>query len=594
VQSDRKNTLFSPNALFVVLSFLASGSFLIYRLPIESVAITCFLLTVSVFLLLFAAGRFSLSEPSRVALVVFGLVTIPALVSWVLNPYRFQQFAYDIYGEMPLVVWLSFPLVFFIAACICVDRRVVLALKYVCGFGILLTIVTLAQHIIDQWITVFGSRVYSIPALIVLVPLMLYFASEERSGAKRIFWWAGAFLVALGITFTSGGPYGLMTLLIMLGLTGALAPELLGCPPDWQQALRTIALICLVVLLALLIAISIYSFGGSILARTPFGASDSVSERLLLWESAQNMTMARPFFGYGPAGYRINAIRFYDPSIFGTIAALGTDPLVYSSSSPHSLLWETLTRLGFFGLVSFLVALALWLKHVRKGGELQLAFVIAAGSYLGAFMVNPMHWASALLGVVCAGFAIGSLARTDQNDCWDLPPLLRIAAALVAVCFIASALSTFIGVSMSRSRVASANEHYVVLREAQRYTPGHPLIERMIFETQLMTVDTPTQQELLIRQVFEAPGYINQYGPNLVRFAQIAMDNMEEWGITESEGVAQLLDTADSIMPKTPPLLGEQLRWAHMQQDLDAIETYRTLFGEVADLYPVGEDYLSR
>lgn len=594
MQLDRKNTRFSPNALFVVLSFIASGAFLIYRLPIEFIAVTCFLLTVAFFLLLFAAGLFSLDKPSRIALTISALVTIPALVSWLLNPYRFQQFAYDIYGEMPLIVWLSFPLVFFIAACLRIDDLVQFALKSVCAFGILLTIVSLIQHVIDLWITVFGSRVYSIPALVVLIPLMLFFAHEELDGVYRVLWWVGALLVGFGISFTSGGPYGLLTLLIMLGLIGALFPELLGCHPDWKKSTQIISTICLVILLTLVIVVSIYSLGGSMLSRTSLGATDSVSERLLLWESAQNMTMERPLIGYGPAGYRLFAIRFYDPAIFRSIAALGTDPLVYSSSSPHSLFWDTLTRLGLFGLMSFLVALYLWLQRAKEGSGLQLACAIAAGSYLGAFMVNPIHWASALLGAACAGFAIGSHGISDQHGKWDLPMGIRIGAATVALCFIISAISTGIGISMLRSQVASANEHYSILREAQKYTPGHPLIERVIFETQLMTVDTPAQQERLIEQIIEAPGYISQYGPNLVRFAQIAMDNMEEWGITESAGVEQLLDTAKTITPATPPLLGEQLRWALIRHDADAIETYRNQFAEVADLYPLGEGYLSR
>jgi hypothetical protein len=381
----------------------------------------------------------------------------------------------------------------------------------------------------------------------------------------------------------------------------AVAPQLVGVPEPWAPRVRIagtvlFGLACAALLFAQVPAIGSWAIG---VDDAPT-AEQSIATRLYLWDAAEDMVLARPLLGYGPSGYRVFAVEFYDAGVFPFIAAAGSDPIAYSAPSPHSVFWEVLTRLGIVGLAVCLGLLAAWFSILRRtGGEdeqthaLRLALVVGFVTYLFSLLVTPVHFASGLLGVVVAGLAVAR--ATSPSPTTGIPAVLRWIAALLAIVLIGYGGWRMFGLSTGTiGPEATFEENQAAVVDASAIIPGEPLNERRVLEVGLFTATDPTTLAVAQVEITESEEYIQAYAPNLVQFASISLTRAEELGITDTAWERELLGRAALLTPDLPSLVAEELHLAIVEEDTDSLPALIQRAELLGTTYPPTSDYVAR
>lgn len=557
--------------LFCLGCFLAPGAWMIVSLPSTYIAQFCVIATVLVSLGCASVGLLVVCKPSRQAVIVFGLTVAAILIALLTNAFPFQQFFYDIYGEMPGYLWLTYPVTFLIAASLPLTKDTRKGLMAICAVGSVLILTGCIERYYTAWMSVFGSVAYAPVALIPIPILMLGIAAATSSKA---WWWRlGAVLATVGIVLFSYGLIGIFSAVVALGALGAFAPKLLG-------GRRNGVLRCIRVCGAFLLMAAI---GGVLFLSIPLLSNRVVSlkqaqsfeqtlgSRIEMWHGAQDMFVARPWTGYGPGGYRFNAIRFLPTQIFSRIESLGDDPVAFSPPSPHSLLWEILTRLGIVGFALLSIGAVLWVRTLKSThGEpqdahsLRLSCAIAAFAFCAVTVVTPFHFASGLIGALCAGIALAPLGGVRDCSSSDAGlsrhSVWHVASFVVCCLLLVTCAYMTINLQRTTAEVSSANEDLLRLQQITRVLPMHPFLERRIVECSLLVADSAQESNTQLQRAMDAPGYVSGYGPNLVRFAQIGLDNLEYFHSNDQTVVSEMLERAQHLMPLTPPLQNEQRR----------------------------------
>jgi len=591
----------------LLLFFLAPGAYLLVRLPeIPWAQLSCFLL-LGIATVIACIPVAPIHLPKRRIWFITALFVLPALVSQLANPFIKQQLLYDIYGEMPSILWLLFPLVFLLSASLSINRWLRFAIKTLVIVGMLLLMISVGQRLAGMWVSVFGSVAYSISAFTPLPPLLLWLSFIEKK--QTLLWRTAALLSTLAIAYLSYGLLGILAAIFLFLFCLALAPQLCGIPEGtariWLRRGASIAVAGLILAICLVLTPVVSQHFLNQQQLSTFGTN--VRSRVELSYGAQRMFFARPFFGWGPAGYRLNAVRFLNAEIFADTASLGSDPLAYSPPSPHSLLWEVLTRVGIVGALAFGLAAVLWWREFqsKKKDEprdivaLRNATAIATFSWLATLLVTPQHFASSFLGVACAGLTIAPLARTRDKKGRDFPfDRLLVIGRIALIVLVGFALFGLVrqqaGIAASETLVSDANEDLARLEQIAEVVPNHPLLERRMIDDRLLTCDTLDENNALLAEALVSPGYISDFGPNLVNFARLGMDNLEQFDSDDVSAIRPLLARAEELMPDTPALLGERLHVALIVGNTKGIQEAAKQFRPVARLYPLGKGYLSR
>ena len=585
--------------VFLLLAFLAPGAWLITTIPALEKGQLCFLLATLACVALVCARLVPLRRPAKGALIAAGAMTLAFLLALMTNAFPFQQFFYDLYGEMPGYLWLCYPVIFLLAASIGLGRWVRPALRVVTLIGLLLIVVALYQHFFLPWVTVFGSVAYNVSALIPIPVVALWLATVEADLRAKILWRVAALVAAVAIAVISYGMLGIFAVIGLVLLIAAIRPQLFGlsegrlCDGARIGGRIALALLIITLIAALLPPVS----GLSVKRQDLASLGSTVGSRMEFTYGAQAMVAQRPLTGYGPAGYRFSSYRFISNWLYGETGSIGSDPTAYSPPSPHSLPWEVLARLGLIGGAALLVAGWFWLRDSagvagllrRKMPEestgsadifldLRAACVIAAMAWLLSLFATPMHFASGLLGAALAGFACAR-PQAEGMEALSLPSVgktIARSAALVALVVIAvffvrqqSALSSSHGLS-----ITTAGDQ-TLLEGVAKTAPGNPLVERRILQDQLVLASNVQELNAQIRAVQAAPGYITDFTPNATLFAQIALSRMQALKTTDAANISAvtvLLKQAASAGPVTPALLGEQLHLAQVSGNAAAVK----------------------
>ncbi len=591
-------------AALVLLAFLSPGAWLLVRLPPPPVAQALHLLAAAAWISALLWGSGFLGKLPRGVSTAVLLVTGTAVASLATGSYPVQQLLYDLYAEMPLVLWLVYPVVFVIAARVIHGAGMQQALRAVLGAGLLLVGVMVLWRWQAGFVTTFGSPAFSVPALAPVPFIALGLGSLSPRHVWR--YRAAAVFLAAGLLFSTAGLASIFALGVGTVLTLAFAPGLLGLS---GERVAGVARVTGRVLLAGAVAATVLAQVPVLTSRVvDVGAAreaeQTIATRLHLWQSAQEMVVEKPLLGYGPAGYRFSAVEYYDSGVFPYIVALGSDPIAYSAPSPHSLLWEVLTRLGVVGLLAFLWLLGVWLRESRQAvllesGDrdrlLRTSLAIAAGVYVSSLLVTPVHFASGFLGVVLAGFAIGPAersvhARTERPA--RVQSAVLIACAVLVACYGGwrmVGLST--GTITGQEPLAVAGER---LDAAARVTPGDPLNERRRLEVALWTASTPEELARARQRVDTAPGYVTGYLPNLVHLAHIGLTRGEQLEVTDYSWERGLLERARAGLPEIPSLAPEELHLALVEGDRGALPGLIERAEAYGTTYPMTEEYVRR
>lgn len=590
-------------AAFVALAFLSPGAWLITTLPPQPIAQFLHLATAALWLALGALAAEGAGLPKPLAGGLLAVLGVSAL-SLVLGVAPWQQLVYDIYGEMPAVLWLAYPAVFVVAASRAFGPALRTALVPTVAIATALVVVMVVWRWNFGLVTTFGSPAYSIPAFAPVVFLAL--ALARTSPARRLAYSAAALVIALGLAYAGGGLSALFMLGMGVVVTLAFAPQLLGVGPRFLRAARIAGGVLLALACVGILLVQVPLIGSSIIGVADAGgAEQTVATRLYLWDAAQRMTADRPLVGFGPAGYRFSAVNYYNPGVFAFIAGAGSDPIAYSAPSPHSLLWEILTRLGVLGLLAFVGLLAAWVMALRahKGEpaelhDLRMGLAIGFVTYLFSLLVTPVHFASGLLGAAAGGLAVAGVLPSAGTDAErsESRPALR-TPALVAAAVILCAFGAWKMVGLTTGTVGGQGDFAddaARVRAAARVIPGEPLNERRVLEVQMWSTATPEELATARAAVDGAPVYISGFAPNLVQFASIGMSRAEQSGIGDLGWERSLLARAAQVTPDLPSLVAEQLRLAVLTQDMDALPTLAERAMRLGATYPPTQDYLSR
>lgn len=595
----------APGTLTVltVAAFLAPGAWLVVTLPAQPVAQFLFLATAAAWLGVFAIRGRGHPVPSPVMLAL-GALLGASVIALMVNPYPVQQLVYDLYGEMPAMLWLAYPAVFLLAASVRLDagmRNVLVPTVVAAG---VLVMVMVVWRWTQGLVTTFGSPAYSIPAFAPIPFISLGIASVSHGKGKLYFTGAAA-AIAAGLAYAGGG----LSALFVLGMGGlllcAVAPALAGVPERAVRPVRLAASALLAAAFIVVLAAQAPSLGASITGIDDVsGAEQSVATRIYLWDAAERMVAERPWFGYGPAGYRFSAVQYYDPKLFEFIAGAGSDPTAYSAPSPHSLLWESLTRLGVLGTLGFVALLVVWVRRVRScaGGEgdvwpLRMGLAVGFAAYLISLLVTPVHFASGLLGAAVGGFAMAPSAGSGAGEGgaarrWS--PGLRVLAVTVAAVFVTYGAWRMIGLTAGTIRGDDFQRDAERIAAAARIVPGEPLNERRMLEVALLSASDETQLESARAAVDAAPGYVLGYEPNLVQFASLGLIRAEALGSSDVSWERDLLERAARSLPSLPSLVAEQLHLAIVEGDLEALPGLIERARSLAATYPLTEEYVRR
>ena len=581
----------------VLLAFLAPGAWLVVRLPPQPVAQALYLAVAALWLLFAVRGRSVLRRPPRgLAGAVLGVVAVAA-VSLLVNRFPLQQLLYDLWGEMPAILWLAYPAVFLVAAGVASRVGIRDGLRAVLIAGAVL----IAAMVIWRWtqgfVTTFGSPAYSVPALVPLPFIALGLAAS--SAKHRTVYRLSAAALAAGLAYGAAGVSAFYALGMGLLALLALAPGLLGLPNGAERAVRIVGVVLLVLACAATLIAEVPTFGSWLIgADDAAGTEQGVATRLYLWDGAERMVTERPLLGYGPAGYRFAAVEFYQPGVFGYIGAIGADPIAFSAPSPHSLLWEVLTRLGLVGLVALGVLLVVWARAVtgaREASEedrlLRLSLVVGFVAYLAALMVTPVHFASGLLGVVIAGFAA---AGSGADAPLRLSKMAAVSVVTLAVAMSGYGVWRMAGLTVGAITGGDFASDAARIESAARIVPGEPLNERRLLELALWRAATPADLAAARQVIDSAPAYITGFTPNLPHFAFIGLTRSEQLGVDDYSWERGLLERAARLTPELPSLVAERLHLAILEGEVAALPELMQRAEQYGATYPMTADYLLR
>jgi O-antigen ligase len=586
-------------AALSVAAFLSPGAWLVVQLPDRPIAQALHLATVALLLVMFALGFLRLQKPPTQLVWAVGAVGVVSVLSLALNRFPWQQLVYDLYADMPMVLWLAYPIVFLVAASVVWDSAIPNAVRAVVFTGTLLVAVMVLWRWNVGFVTTFGSPAFSVPALVPLPFLALGLASYYPK--NRVAFRLAAAGIAAGLAYAGAGLSAFFALGIAAVVTLAFAPVLLGIPERFVRiaqalGLLLLALLCMGTLLAQIPAVGAAAAG----VEDPSSLDQTLATRLYLWDAAMRMTAERPVLGWGPAGYRFSAVGFYDPGVFGFIADLGADPIAFSAPSPHSLAWEALTRMGVLGVMALAGLFAVWTRTVgalrdAELGNRLLRRSLAVGfvAYLSALLVTPVHFASGLLGAVIGGFAVAAAPGVREPLNVSKP----VAAAVAALAVVLLALGTWRMVGLTVGTVSGQDAVETDrgrVESAGRIIPGEPMNERRRLEMAFWAARTPGELTDARAAVDAAPGYVTDFLPNLPHFAFLGLNRAQQLELDDFSWERELLERADEGLPETPPLVAEQLHLAIAEGDLEALPELMERAEQYGLTYPRTADYILR
>lgn len=595
-------------AVLVVLAFLAPGAWMVRGLPPVGWSQTLQLLTFAAWLIAAGFGAIALVRPDRRVLVAASAFGIVALVALLANPHPFAAFFYDIYGEMPALQWFVLLGIFLVGASLPSDTRLARGLQ-----GVVIAATALAVFAI-WWSTIpivggksviFGSSAYSVPALAPVIVIALMMASLDTK--RRYLWWLATAIIAYAVAVSVGSTMGTIAVVFTPFVILAFEPSVLGVPDKVRRLARRIGAIGATVAVAAVLVASIPMLSSSFLpvdSAARWGTS--VSSRIHLYNGAERMLAQKPRLGYGSGGYRLHAVEFLDARVFPSIATLGADPISYSPPSPHSLLWEILTRTGVVGMIAFSVFLAIafaaYSRRSQEGNERQIRFrgavAAAATVYLFTLLVTPVHFASGLLGPLLCGLALAPNAvmpvkrRSAPMTSGPGIDLIALAAGGVAIAVIAF----WVGIGKSSGELEGPDLTTLIDRAdaAASITPGDPLNERHRLELALIAAGTPEEIRNAQERIDAAPGYITDYLPNLALWSYIGLSEIDRGNGMTSEWEAANLDRAANVIPDVPSVVAEQMHLALIEQDRDAVRALYDRVEALVDVYPEAAGYIAR
>jgi len=586
-------------AVLIVLAFMSSGAFLVTNLPPAPVSRALNLVALAAWLLAFGAGIVAYVRPEKRVLWGIGAVAASVALSFLAGGAWFQAAFYDLFGAMPLVQWLAFPVVFLLAAGMAwAGSRLEAGLSVVAGLGTVLAVVLAIQQVTTNSSHVFGTTGYSITALIVVIPLALGLA-VRASGRARWAWLAAASAAAVSLGVLSRATTGevavpFAVLAVAAGLTLALRPE--------RRALRVAGIAAAAAATAMagvLLLAQVPALTGSVVTPEriqPYGGN--LAARVYLWRGAQAMFADKPLLGFGPSGYRVRAAEYLDPMAlqYGSDVAGNADPTVYSPQSPHSLVWEVGTRLGLVGLVAFGFLLFAWGAAVlvrmkaRDGTEiLRASLAVAFLSALFALQVNPVHFAFGLFAAVAAGLAV---APTRASDSVAVGKWVKRALVVAGVLVLVVAAWLFAGDWSGRSAPGDFAQRVAGYEAALRTTPGQPTVERQLLEARLLMAADDAALRAAQTAVDSAPAFQRDFAPGLVSFAAFSLAQAERTGRTDVAWERLQLERAAAVLPPIPSLVAEQLHLAVVARDTAAIETAMEPARKWGVPYPYTKAYL--
>lgn len=600
-------TSVTPISVLVVAAFLAPGAWLVAGLP--PVEWSQFLQagTAAAWLIAAGLGLVALLRMDRFVAITAGVLVVVAIVSAVVAGDFVQALFYDIYGDMPLIQWFALSILFLVGASLAIDGGVVRGLQGVVIAGSLLAAFMIVWDLLPDrgFSIVFGSSAYSVPAMAPLIPVALALGVAD---ARRIGLWRGlAALIGFAVAVSSGSLMGTIAVVFALVAVVAFEPALLGVPEKLRHRARRVAVAGVVLAVAGMLFFSIPALSGSILGEDradSYGAS--IASRVYLWNGAQRMFAEQPLLGFGPSGYRLNAVEYLDAGVFPSIARLGGDPIAYSPPSPHSLLWDVLTRLGIVGLAAFLALVGsgassfVRASRSEQGQRALMRRAIAAGAsvYLFALMTTPIHFASGLLGALLCGLAVSPVVVRPTDKRKSTPPtdadrrwyLVGAGVALLAV-------ASWLAIGNSTASIDDAQDLQTVrsrVESAASIIPGHPMNERRRLEVAFLMASDEPSRAAARAAIDAAPDYIHDYLPNLAMFAQIGLNAADESGRTDVSWEAEKLGLAATGVGHTPVVIAENLHLALVEGDIDAIRQAYEPAAAIRESFPAVEDYVVR
>ncbi|NTU70917.1 MAG: O-antigen ligase family protein [Coriobacteriia bacterium] len=596
-----------PVAL-VLIAFTSSGAWLVSTLPPPPISKALNLATVGLWLIAAALGLMRIERPDRRLLIGLAAVAGSVLVSLLAGGSIFATIFYDLFGDMPLIQWLAFPVMFVLALGFGATReRVEDALSAVVALGALLSISIGYQQLTTAGgNSVFGSTAYSVVALAALIPIAIGL-TDSGPQWRRLAAYACAGSLAVGVGVVSRSTMGSLAVVFALVVSVLVHPLVFGSSAPSRAWIRSAALVVAGLMVAGLTIAQIPSLGGRWVNPEAFAAQKNLVTRVYLWQGAEKMLAERPVVGFGPSGYRVHAVDYLAPEalLYGPDQAGNSDPTVYSPQSPHSILWEVATRLGVVGLLAFAILFGAWLLVVRdrvqvRDGTGALRMALAAGfvSSLFALLVNPVVFPLGLFLPVAAGLAAGTIATSGQParsvDRTDAPSrtaqwALGVSGAAVIVLSVWLFAGEWKAFTLRFEEPRVANVGY---EAALRITPGHPLTMRRLLENRLL-IATDAGIAAAQGNVDTAPGFIREFTPNLANFAAYSLTQAQLTGRKDLSWEREMLTRTASSLPFLPSTVSEQLHLAVLSGDADAIRAALPPVRQWGMSYPYAEQYIA-
>jgi O-antigen ligase len=561
----------------MVFAFLAPGAWLVTTLPPIPIARALVLLSAAAWAIAFGLGVAPFAMPDKLVTRALAAVIAVVAISFVLGGSWFQVAFYDLFGNMPLLLWLTFPLVFFLAAGVrWTSENVWRAVGVIAIIGAVLSAVLAFQQITVGVNRVFGTTAYSITALVATLPMGIALALRA-SGYRRVAWLAVSAVIAFSLGVFSASSMGALAVIFALAASVAAQPALWRAKNGLARAFLRLAIALAAIMVAALLVVQIPVFGASGIVTSAGSIDRNVQGRAQMWEGAQAMFLDMPLFGYGPSGYRVAAAEYLAPEAlqYGADAEGNADPTVFSPQSPHALLWEVLTRLGAAGLVAFLVLGFAWarallgrLKVADGTGGLRTALAAGFAASLFALMVNPVVFPIGLLGAAAAGVAIAPLVTSRRDDTVTATKAWRSAIAAVGIVLMIA--SVWLGVGEWQAYTAPTQDVVTTVsnyESALAILPQHPLTQRRLLEAQLLLSADDEALSRAQRAVEAAPALQRDFAPNLVNFVAYSVTQAERTGRTDLTWERGMLDEAASRLPLMPSLVAERLHVALVSGD---------------------------
>jgi hypothetical protein len=217
--------------------------------------------------------------------------------------------------------------------------------------------------------------------------------------------------------------------------------------------------------------------------------------------------------------------------------------------------------------------------------------------------VTPVHFAAGLFGSLCAGLAVSRLGshrpaslkmknpmKTLSND-----PMKAVSYISIPIVLILTSVFGYYNVSLYQveARKLGLEQRAAFIHEVSAKVPSHPVLERYRIEYGLLLAETIEESNRIVDSLDDEPDYLIGFGPNLVRFAQLTLDNAESMGSPDTSRATRLLESASGLMPMTPALIAEQFHVALIEGDRSRMNELRSQVESIVDLYPPAQTYLS-